>query len=76
MASAQVAQECLAELCELVLKDGPTAQQDSAQKPKPVVYSTAYNISFAGLEKLHPFDPCKYAKVVKSLRDQSLVGEV
>lgn len=26
----------------------------------PLVYSTEYNISFVGLEKLHPFDSCKY----------------
>jgi len=29
----------------------------------PVVYHAEYNISFWGLEKLHPFDPCKFRKV-------------
>ena len=38
--------------------------------------STSYNISFGGLERLHPFDPCKYSKVMKSLRQQGLVDEV
>lgn len=67
------AQECLAAACELVLK---APRDDSASKPKPVVYSSLYNISFFYLEKLHPFDPCKYAKVVKSLRSQGLIDDV
>jgi histone deacetylase 11 len=33
----------------------------------PVVYHDQYNISFFGLEKLHPFDSCKYRKVVNAL---------
>lgn len=76
MASAQPDQDYFATLCELVLKDAPTEQLDSGSRPKPVVYSSAYNISFGYLEKLHPFDPCKYAKVVRSLRKQELLDEV
>jgi hypothetical protein len=30
----------------------------------PVVYDPAYNIKFGGLEKLHPFDSCKFQKVL------------
>jgi len=33
----------------------------------PVVYRAEYNVRFLGLEKLHPFDSCKYAKVVARL---------
>jgi hypothetical protein len=33
----------------------------------PVVYSDRYNIRFYGVEKLHPFDSCKFEKVVKAL---------
>ncbi|KAG2440273.1 hypothetical protein HXX76_004385 [Chlamydomonas incerta] len=33
----------------------------------PVVYHPNYNISFFGIEKLHPFDAGKFAKVVKTL---------
>ncbi len=29
----------------------------------PVVYHPDYNITFGGLEKLHPFDSCKFKKV-------------
>jgi hypothetical protein len=29
----------------------------------PIVYHDAYNITFWGIEKLHPFDSCKFRKV-------------
>ncbi len=32
----------------------------------PLVYSPMYNIGFLGLERLHPFDSKKYAKVFES----------
>lgn len=30
-------------------------------------YHPSYNISFGGIEKLHPFDACKFSKVVAGL---------
>ncbi|MEW5316551.1 MAG: hypothetical protein WDW38_007918 [Sanguina aurantia] len=33
----------------------------------PVVYHERYNISFGGMEKLHPFDSCKFRKVLANL---------
>lgn len=36
----------------------------------PIVYSPSYNISFLGLEKMHPFDSGKWGKVY-----QFLLGE-
>uniref|UniRef100_A0ACD6ADL2 Uncharacterized protein n=1 Tax=Avena sativa TaxID=4498 RepID=A0ACD6ADL2_AVESA len=33
----------------------------------PVVYSAAYDISFLGLEKLHPFDSSKWGRICKFL---------
>ncbi|KAG2488842.1 hypothetical protein HYH03_012639 [Edaphochlamys debaryana] len=39
----------------------------------PVVYHDSYNIRFLGLEKLHPFDSCKYAKVLAGLQKQGLL---
>mmetsp|Transcript_15598 Transcript_15598/g.39647 ORF Transcript_15598/g.39647 Transcript_15598/m.39647 type:complete len:421 (+) Transcript_15598:216-1478(+) len=39
----------------------------------PVVYHKDYNISFFGLERLHPFDPCKYQKVRRFLCDKELL---
>ncbi len=30
-------------------------------------YHPSYNISFWGIEKLHPFDACKFSKVVAGL---------
>eukprot|EP01112_Ceratiomyxa_fruticulosa_P016950 TRINITY_DN5196_c0_g1_i1.p1 TRINITY_DN5196_c0_g1~~TRINITY_DN5196_c0_g1_i1.p1 ORF type:complete len:390 (+),score=55.87 TRINITY_DN5196_c0_g1_i1:98-1171(+) len=39
----------------------------------PLIYSDKYNISFLGLEKLHPFDSCKYFGVIKELREKGYV---
>lgn len=39
----------------------------STPRQPPVVYSDAYNITFFGLEKLHPFDSCKYRRVLAAL---------
>jgi hypothetical protein len=35
-----------------------------------LVYSPYYNLSFGGLEKLHPFDSQKYKNVVDKLVDE------
>mmetsp|Transcript_38196 Transcript_38196/g.85123 ORF Transcript_38196/g.85123 Transcript_38196/m.85123 type:complete len:433 (-) Transcript_38196:357-1655(-) len=40
----------------------------------PLVYSPQYNVSFFGVEKLHPFDSCKFSKVIRSLCDQGLIS--
>lgn len=34
----------------------------------PIIYSEEYNISFLGLEKLHPFDAGKWGKVFAFLK--------
>lgn len=39
----------------------------------PLVYHEKYNISFFGVEKLHPFDSCKYEKIVKALIQRQTV---
>jgi hypothetical protein len=33
------------------------------------IYHTYYNVRFAGLEKFHPFDSCKYEKIAKHLEN-------
>ena len=33
----------------------------------PIVYSSAYNIGFMGMEKIHPFDSAKWGKVYANL---------
>ena len=38
----------------------------------PLVYSSRYNIHFWGLEKIHPFDSCKFKKIVDTLVGQGL----
>lgn len=39
-----------------------------------VVYSQRYQISFGGLEKLHPFDINKYARIFQALSDDGLIS--
>ena len=34
----------------------------------PIVYHPIYNITFMGMEKLHPFDAGKWGKVVRFLK--------
>jgi len=39
----------------------------------PIVYHDKYNITFMGIEKLHPFDSCKFRKVIASLEGEKLI---
>jgi len=41
----------------------------------PVVYHPDYNITLAGMEKLHPFDSRKYGRVVRRLSVLGVLGE-
>ncbi|EDV24513.1 uncharacterized protein TRIADDRAFT_25844, partial [Trichoplax adhaerens] len=41
----------------------------------PIVYSDRYDISFFGVEKLHPFDSCKWGKVMAILKSMKLIGD-
>ena len=34
----------------------------------PIVYSSAYNIGFLGMEKVHPFDSGKWGKIFNFLK--------
>lgn len=38
----------------------------------PLIYAHKYNITACGLERLHPFDGCKFAKIRKKLIDDGL----
>ncbi|XP_026999757.1 histone deacetylase 11 isoform X1 [Tachysurus fulvidraco] len=38
----------------------------------PIVYSPTYNITFLGLEKLHPFDAGKWGKVIHFLKGATI----
>ena len=37
----------------------------------PIVYSSEYNISFLGMEKLHPFDAAKWGNIIGFLKGWS-----
>eukprot|EP01127_Copromyxa_protea_P005952 TRINITY_DN15778_c0_g1_i1.p1 TRINITY_DN15778_c0_g1~~TRINITY_DN15778_c0_g1_i1.p1 ORF type:complete len:369 (-),score=37.58 TRINITY_DN15778_c0_g1_i1:96-1202(-) len=41
----------------------------------PLIYSSAYNITCLGLERLHPFDSCKYENVINRLQSQGCVHQ-
>ncbi|XP_073889143.1 histone deacetylase 11 isoform X6 [Macaca fascicularis] len=41
----------------------------------PIVYSPRYNITFMGLEKLHPFDAGKWGKVINFLKEEKLLSD-
>ncbi|KAM9443922.1 histone deacetylase 11 isoform 2-T2 [Clarias gariepinus] len=41
----------------------------------PIVYSPAYNITFMGLEKLHPFDAGKWGKVIHFLKEEQFITD-
>uniref|UniRef100_A0A671TER1 Histone deacetylase 11-like n=1 Tax=Sinocyclocheilus anshuiensis TaxID=1608454 RepID=A0A671TER1_9TELE len=41
----------------------------------PIVYSPEYNITFLGLEKLHPFDAGKWGKVIRFLKEEQFITD-
>uniref|UniRef100_A0A8C2S7F4 Histone deacetylase domain-containing protein n=1 Tax=Capra hircus TaxID=9925 RepID=A0A8C2S7F4_CAPHI len=41
----------------------------------PIVYSPRYNITFLGLERLHPFDAGKWGKVISFLKEEKLLSD-
>ncbi|XP_062400419.1 histone deacetylase 11 isoform X1 [Sardina pilchardus] len=41
----------------------------------PIVYSPEYNITFMGLEKLHPFDAGKWGKVIHFLKEEQFISD-
>eukprot|EP00798_Chlamydomonas_sp_ICE-L_P028291 gene28291-31399_t len=45
----------------------PVVYHEGLMGQLPVVYHERYNITAWGLEKLHPFDACKFRKVVTAL---------
>ncbi len=45
-----------------------------ASAQQPVVYTPGYNITFGGLERIHPFDSAKFSKVVQQLIRRGLLA--
>jgi histone deacetylase 11 len=39
----------------------------------PIIYSSAYNIAFLGLERLHPFDSSKWGRIERFLVEDGLL---
>ena len=40
----------------------------------PIVYDPAYNVRFYGLQRLHPFDSCKYEKILLALINNGCIS--
>ena len=56
-------------------KDGQTPrlyEQELNPNQLPIVYSSAYNIGFLGMERIHPFDSGKWGKVYQHLVGKTL----
>uniref|UniRef100_A0A287DCN2 Uncharacterized protein n=1 Tax=Ictidomys tridecemlineatus TaxID=43179 RepID=A0A287DCN2_ICTTR len=51
-----------------LLVHGSQLYQHVPETHWPIVYSPRYNITFMGLEKLHPFDAGKWGKVINFLK--------
>ncbi|KAK7907408.1 hypothetical protein WMY93_016020 [Mugilogobius chulae] len=41
----------------------------------PIVYHSNYNITFMGMEKLHPFDAGKWGKVIHFLKEEQFIND-
>jgi len=39
----------------------------------PLVYHPRYNITACGIEKIHPFDSCKYGRVISFLKNYGVI---
>ncbi|XP_068939872.1 histone deacetylase 11 [Petaurus breviceps papuanus] len=50
--------------------------QDVSKTCWPIIYSPRYNITFMGLEKLHPFDAGKWGKVIDFLKEENFLADV
>ena len=56
-----------------VTKEKNAVNKPGSSERLPVVYHPDYNITLAGLERLHPFDSRKYGRVVQKLTDLGLL---
>ena len=58
-------------------EDGETPRLYALAKIKPdqwpILYDPVYNITFAGMEKIHPFDSGKWGKIFKNLVGERLL---
>lgn len=48
---------------------------DFTDKHWPIIYTDEYNISFAGLERMHPFDSGKWGKICKYLKEHKMIKD-
>ena len=53
----------------------PRLYLDIKPEQLPIIYSSAYDISFFGLEKLHPFDTQKWGNIYKFLIESGLLAK-
>jgi len=48
----------------------------SVKPQSHIVYSDHYNLSFCGLEKLHPFDAEKYGNIYGKLIEKRIISDI
>ncbi|XP_076469120.1 histone deacetylase 11-like isoform X2 [Babylonia areolata] len=48
---------------------------DTMETQWPIVYASEYNISFLGMEKLHPFDAGKWGNIIHFLKEAGMVRD-
>ncbi|XP_053155421.1 histone deacetylase 11 isoform X3 [Hemicordylus capensis] len=63
------------QVTEISLLHKTELYHDIPPKCWPIVYSPDYNITFMGLEKLHPFDAGKWGKVINFLKEEKLIAD-
>jgi hypothetical protein len=51
----------------------PAGPWPTGHQQLPIVYHPKYNITLFGIEKLHPFDSCKFEKVVRGLQQRGII---
>ncbi|CAK9195763.1 unnamed protein product [Sphagnum jensenii] len=53
--------------------DNSTLYSPVSNDKDPIIYSSAYNIAFLGLERLHPFDSSKWGRIKRFLVEDGLL---
>ena len=49
--------------------------KNKRKEKKPIIYHPKYNITALGIEKLHPFDSCKYKRIYEKLVEKKIFNE-
>ena len=59
--------------CKRRVQNKDFAERHGLKDCVPIVYSANYNITACGIEKLHPFDSCKYGRIFQDLIESGTI---